>query len=551
MRGLSEAQQDITYVDPDLDRGISVMPSEHAEVSRDTEEALSDTQDSFELTANPDEGQLEQAFRLRARVYANEKGFISPDSIDPVKGIETDEYDAGAKHIIIMHKGKIVGNMRVIHLESNGHLPVEKFFDIQAPEGSMEASRFIVRTENCSHKDQRLVSLVLLRETTLHAIDEGAPYVYMTIENDLYGYLTNIGIPLEQVSEPKDINEYNSTNTAYRVPPTEVVKGIIDADTKLVPTHRGTLRTRLTKMSPVFFETRGGSSSFSSSDLETNMKPFERNLGFLTKEEQEKIMRSSVAIAGTGGDGGMLALQLARLGVGKFKLADPENFEIENLNRQAASSHHVLNKNKAEVVARAILDINPAANVEVYLKGVTADNVRDFISGSDLVIDETEFTVPEVGTLIARESRVQGRRVLMALNVGFGCYVTSFNPEGYTFEDMIGVSKDASIEDVKGVNIPIERWIGHIPSYTDLDMLDRVSRGEIPAPSVAPGVAIAAGIAASEAVWHLLDSSKRPQPTFAPECLSFDAVDGAKKVHDTPEEFRRSLGKLMARGTLT
>lgn len=75
--------------------------------------------------------------------------------------------------------------------------------------------------------------------------------------------------------------------------------------------------------------------------LKPHAPEFERNLGFLTLEEQERINNSVVAIAGAGGDGGLLALQFARLGVGEIRLADPDPFEAENINRQALSLIHI------------------------------------------------------------------------------------------------------------------------------------------------------------------------------------------------------------------
>ena len=51
---------------------------------------------------------------------------------------------------------------------------------------------------------------------------------------------------------------------------------------------------------------------------------FQRNIGVFTAEEQERIRGLVVAIAGAGGLGGPVAYNLARLGVGEIRLADPE-----------------------------------------------------------------------------------------------------------------------------------------------------------------------------------------------------------------------------------
>ena len=63
-----------------------------------------------------------------------------------------------------------------------------------------------------------------------------------------------------------------------------------------------------------------------------------RSIPFLgrTKEEQleaqDIFSKSVIGVAGSGGIGGAMALRLARLGIGKIKLADPDKFEWSNIN---------------------------------------------------------------------------------------------------------------------------------------------------------------------------------------------------------------------------
>ncbi len=119
---------------------------------------------------------------------------------------------------------------------------------------------------------------------------------------------------------------------------------------------------------------------------------FARNLGFISQAEQDKLSETSVAIAGAGGDGGELAVLLARMGFGEIRLADPDPFEIENINRQAVCTTRTVGMNKAVAVAEYLHEINPDISTPVYTDGVTRDNVGKFVEGADLVIDETEFT---------------------------------------------------------------------------------------------------------------------------------------------------------------
>ncbi len=61
---------------------------------------------------------------------------------------------------------------------------------------------------------------------------------------------------------------------------------------------------------------------------------FSRNLGWITEAEQLRLRYATVAIGGMGGVGGHHLLALARMGVGNFRIADYDNFELVNFNRQ-------------------------------------------------------------------------------------------------------------------------------------------------------------------------------------------------------------------------
>lgn len=89
-----------------------------------------------------------------------------------------------------------------------------------------------------------------------------------------------------------------------------------------------------------------------------------RSLGWLgnteaeQRERQEKLKNAVIGIAGTGGIGGQLAQRLVRLGVRNLKLADPDTFDISNMNRQMGADLEHIGKNKAEVVAEMTYALN-------------------------------------------------------------------------------------------------------------------------------------------------------------------------------------------------
>jgi len=280
---------------------------------------------------------------------------------------------------------------------------------------------------------------------------------------------------------------------------------------------------------------------------------FSRNLGFMTTSEQNRLINSSVAIAGAGGDGGMLAIQLARLGVGELRLADPDPFELENMNRQACCTTETVGVNKAVAVGDYINKINPDINVVTYTEGVKENNVADFIKGSDLVIDETEFTLHSIGVMIARQARKEGISNLMAMNIGFGTTVTSFKPDGKTFESTLGLSDNATIEEIESSNPSISHWLSYLPPYGDLSVLKKVASGEKSAPSIAPGVAVAAGVGASQAFLHLVANggNNRQAPVTAPHILMIDAMTGESRTIKHPvASHYKYLAKLLIKSAV-
>lgn len=284
---------------------------------------------------------------------------------------------------------------------------------------------------------------------------------------------------------------------------------------------------------------------------------YERNLGFFSEEEQTRLGESVVAIGGAGGDGGMLALQLARLGVGsqggEIRLADPDPFERENINRQAACTVKTIGVNKAVAVGAAVHAINPDIRIKTYTEGVTQGNVEEFVSGADLLLDETEFSMHGIGVALARAARQEGIPNLHALNVGFGTQITSYDPASrYTLERRLGLSETADLEEIAATEVGVDKWLAWMPPYVDLEAFKKVVTGEKSAPSVAPGVAIAAGVAAVEAVLHLVgENNNRPSPTVFPHTKVIDAMTGtAMTVRHPKARFIASFLSMQLRNAL-
>lgn len=261
---------------------------------------------------------------------------------------------------------------------------------------------------------------------------------------------------------------------------------------------------------------------------ELNKPMYQRNFGFFSEDEQQRLAEARVSIAGVGGDGFQLGEKLARMGISKFKVADPEVFELENMNRVTGAKHSTVGKNKAEVFSDLIHDIHPEADVQVFSDGVTSENVVEFMDGSDLVIDESELTRLDIGTMISREANNKERPVLFVMNIGFAAIATAFqNGRSKSFEQVMGVPINMPLDEVKDLQVDFSRCLPYLPKYGDYNTLKEVVLGA-PLPSITQGVDVASALGSTEAFLHLVDTraNRRPSPTYAPSWRYMDAYDG-------------------------
>jgi hypothetical protein len=268
---------------------------------------------------------------------------------------------------------------------------------------------------------------------------------------------------------------------------------------------------------------------------------FSRNIGWMHPEEQAVLEKSVIAIAGAGGDGGALAETLVRSGVGEVRLADPDPFEVENLNRQACSTHDTVGINKAVAVGNYLQQINPNLTVKTYTEGVTPENIAEFVHGADLVVDETELTMHALGVMIAREAREQNVPDLMTLNVGFGSHTTTYVPHGWTLEQTLGIPRNMPLDEVKNEQVSLTRWLATLPRYSHLDTFLKVvseseeSANQLDIPTVAVGVQNAASIAGTQALLNLWRGrNRRPLPVQAKRVIVSDAMTMRTKVVKHP-----------------
>ena len=116
-----------------------------------------------------------------------------------------------------------------------------------------------------------------------------------------------------------------------------------------------------------------------------------RNQGLVPKDEQEQLRRAWILIAGCGSVGGAAIEPLVRMGAEHLMLAEPDEYDVHNMNRQSVRIQDI-GRNKAEVFKERMLEINPYAELVVHPHGITSDNVAEVVQKADVILDAVDVT---------------------------------------------------------------------------------------------------------------------------------------------------------------
>ncbi|OON66982.1 molybdopterin-synthase adenylyltransferase MoeB [Hymenobacter sp. CRA2] len=105
---------------------------------------------------------------------------------------------------------------------------------------------------------------------------------------------------------------------------------------------------------------------------------------------QLKLQAARVLVVGAGGLGCPVLQYLAAAGVGTLGIADADQVELSNLQRQILYGPADLGQSKAATAAREVQRLNPLVQCEVHPVRVTPANVRELVTTYDVVVDATD-----------------------------------------------------------------------------------------------------------------------------------------------------------------
>jgi molybdopterin/thiamine biosynthesis adenylyltransferase len=115
------------------------------------------------------------------------------------------------------------------------------------------------------------------------------------------------------------------------------------------------------------------------------MSRYERNEGLFGAAGQCAISEAVVALIGYGGLGAFVGLELAYLGVRRFRIAEFDVVEERNLNRLVGALPSDVGEPKLLVADRLLRGIHPDADLRVEPRPFDTDEVRSLVRDADVI----------------------------------------------------------------------------------------------------------------------------------------------------------------------
>lgn len=137
----------------------------------------------------------------------------------------------------------------------------------------------------------------------------------------------------------------------------------------------------------------------------------------IKKEGIAKLKNSNILIVGTGGVGSFAAEFIVRSGVGKLTIVDGDDVDNTNINRQLPALKSTVGKQKVEVMADRLKDINPELELTVINEFLSPERMVEVVTDEyDYIMDCIDSVTPKLNLMIAaKRKRV---KIISAMGAG-------------------------------------------------------------------------------------------------------------------------------------
>lgn len=144
----------------------------------------------------------------------------------------------------------------------------------------------------------------------------------------------------------------------------------------------------------------------------------ERTELLLGKEKLTLLRNANVLVVGVGGVGAYAAEMIVRAGVGRMTIADADRVSESNINRQLVALHSTIGREKCDILAERLKDINPSlklTTVNRFIKDSETDELLDS--------DKFDYVVDAIDTLSPKLALIKGamdRGIPLVSSMGAG-----------------------------------------------------------------------------------------------------------------------------------
>lgn len=136
------------------------------------------------------------------------------------------------------------------------------------------------------------------------------------------------------------------------------------------------------------------------------------------KEGLEKLKNANILIVGLGGVGSFAAEFIARAGVGSMTIIDGDTVDSTNINRQLPALHSTIGKNKVDVVADRLLDINPLLNLTPINEFLSPERMESILTAEkfDYILDCIDSVSPKLALI--KSAKKHKIKLISAMGAG-------------------------------------------------------------------------------------------------------------------------------------
>ena len=144
----------------------------------------------------------------------------------------------------------------------------------------------------------------------------------------------------------------------------------------------------------------------------------ERTELLLGEEKLNILKNANVLVVGVGGVGAYAAEMIVRAGVGRMTIADADKVSETNINRQLVALHSTIGREKCDILADRLRDINPDLQLTVVNRFIKDDETDTLLDSSnfDYVVDAIDTLSPKLALIKGAMDR--GIRIVSSMGAG-------------------------------------------------------------------------------------------------------------------------------------